>query len=82
VPFFEKTIYRLVQSAREFNKKIGLGLKECGFKESSVDPCLFTNFTKNRIVLVGMYVDDCMVIRCDEDIEKVIKGLKRYGFGL
>jgi Reverse transcriptase (RNA-dependent DNA polymerase) len=78
----KKKIYGLVQSAREFNKKLGLALKECGFKENSVDPCLYTNFTKSGIVLVGIYVDDCMVIGCDEDIEKVIKGLKGYGFGL
>jgi hydrogenase maturation factor HypE len=78
----KKTIYGLVQSAREFNKKLGLALKECGFKENSVDPCLLTNFTKSEIVLVGIYVDDCMVIGCDEDIDKVIKGLKGYGFGL
>jgi Reverse transcriptase (RNA-dependent DNA polymerase) len=73
---------RLVQSAREFNKMLGLALKEFGFKENSVDPCLFTNFTKNGIVLVGIYVDDCMGIGCDDNIEKVIKGLKGYGFGL
>jgi Reverse transcriptase (RNA-dependent DNA polymerase) len=78
----KKTIYGLVQSAREFNEKLGLALKECGFKENSVDPCLFTNFTKNGIGLVGIYVDDCMVIGCDEDIKKVIKRLKGYGFGL
>ena len=78
----KKTIYGLVQSAWEFKKKLGLALKECGFKENLVDPCLFTNFTKNGIVLVGIYVDDCMVIGCDEDIEKVINGLKGYGFGL
>jgi hypothetical protein len=64
----KKTIYGLVQSAQEFNKKLGLALKECGFKENSVDLCLFTNFTKNGIVLVGIYVDDCIVIGCDEDI--------------
>jgi hypothetical protein len=39
-------------------------------------------FTKNGIVLVGIYVADCMVIGCDQYIEKVIKGLKGYGYGL
>jgi Reverse transcriptase (RNA-dependent DNA polymerase) len=80
--YLKQTIFGLVQSSREFNKKLGLALKECGFKENLLDPCLFTNFTKNGIVLVGINVDDCMVIGCDQDIEKVIKGLKEYGFGL
>jgi hypothetical protein len=39
-------------------------------------------FYQNGIVLVGIYVNDCMVIGCDEVIEKEIKGLKGYGFGL
>jgi hypothetical protein len=52
------------------------------FKENSVDPCLFSKFTKSGIVLVGINVDYFMVIGCDEDIGEVIKGLKGYGFGL
>jgi hypothetical protein len=52
VPSLKKTIYGLVQSAQEFNKKLGLASKECGFKENLADPCLFINFMKNGIVLV------------------------------
>jgi hypothetical protein len=42
----KKRNYGLVQSAGKFSKKLGLALKECGFKQNSVDPCLITNFTK------------------------------------
>jgi Reverse transcriptase (RNA-dependent DNA polymerase) len=77
----KKTIYGLVHS-QEFNKKLRLALKACGFKEKLADPCLFTNVMKNGTVLVGIYVDDYMVIGNDEDIDDVIKGLKDHGFGL
>jgi Reverse transcriptase (RNA-dependent DNA polymerase) len=35
-----KTIYGLVQSAREFYNKLVSALKDCGFQGSLVDPCL------------------------------------------
>jgi hypothetical protein len=43
---------------------------------------LAANFMKNGIILVGIYVDDCMMIGSDEDIGEVIKGLKDQDLGL
>jgi hypothetical protein len=40
----KKTIYGLVQSAREFYKKIILVLKSIGFKENKSDPCLLSKW--------------------------------------
>ena len=37
-----KTIYGLVQSAREFYKKLISVLKSLGFKENKSDPCLLS----------------------------------------
>jgi hypothetical protein len=36
-----KTIYGLVQSAREFYNILVSALKDCGFQGSLVDPCLW-----------------------------------------
>jgi hypothetical protein len=55
----KKTIYGLVQSAREFYKKLVLALKGCDFQGNSVDPCLWTKYTGHGIVFVGIYVDNC-----------------------
>jgi Reverse transcriptase (RNA-dependent DNA polymerase) len=41
--FLTKTIYGLVQSAREFYKKLITVLKSLGFKENKSDPCLWLN---------------------------------------
>jgi hypothetical protein len=82
VPSFKVNNVGVSSKCSGVQQEAWLALKECGVKENSVDPCLFTNFTKNGIVLVGIYVDNCMVIGCDQDIEKVIIGLKKYGFGL
>jgi hypothetical protein len=78
----KKTIYGLVQSAREFYKKLVLALKGCGFQRNSVDPCLWTKYTEHGNVFVGIYVDDCLVIGNENGINDVINGVKTYKFGL
>jgi hypothetical protein len=78
----KKTIYGLVQSAREFYKKLVLALKGCGFQGISVDPCLWTKYTENGIVFVGIYVYDYLVIGNENGINDVIDGLKTYKLGL
>jgi hypothetical protein len=40
----KKKIYRLVQSARDFYKKLVLALKGCDFQGNSVNPCLWTKY--------------------------------------
>ena len=77
-----KTIYGLVQSAREFYNKLVSALKECGFARSSVDPCLWIKYSNQGIVLIAIYVDDCLMIGTDSDIDAVIEKLKNYDFGL
>jgi len=59
-----------------------LALKACGFQGNSADPCLWTRYSNSRIVLIGIYVDDCLVIGNDEEIDDVIDGLKKHNFGL
>jgi hypothetical protein len=55
----KKTIYGLIQSSREFYKKLVL---VCGFQGNSVDPCLWTKYTEHRITFVGICIYDCLVI--------------------
>jgi hypothetical protein len=78
----KKTIYGLIQSTREFNKKLVLALKGCGFQEKSVNPCLWKKDTEHGIVFVGIYVNDCLVIGNENSINDIIDRLKTYKFGL
>ena len=51
---FEKTIYGLVQAARQFFKKVQDSLIQAGFKSSEANPCLvtwYTNKTRKGFVL-------------------------------
>ena len=78
----KKTIYGLVQSAREFYKKLLQVLKELGFTENKSDPCLLSKWNDGGVVLIGIYVADCLVIGKESQISRLIVDLKVKGFNL
>ena len=77
-----KTIYGLVQSAREFYKKLISVLKSLGFQENKSDPCLLSKWDQDNIIIIGVYVDDCLVIGKETQIRQLIAELKENGFNL
>jgi Reverse transcriptase (RNA-dependent DNA polymerase) len=77
-----KTIYGLVQSAREFYNKLVFALKDCGFQGSLVDPCLWIKNFNQGIVIIAIYINDCLITGDDSNIIEVIEELKGYNFGL
>jgi hypothetical protein len=78
----KKTIYGLVQSSREFYNKLLPILKSMGFTENKSDPCLLTRWINGKVIMIGIYVDDCLVIGKEDKIQEVIQGLKSSGFNL
>jgi Reverse transcriptase (RNA-dependent DNA polymerase) len=78
----KKTIYGLVQSAREFYWKLIQVLKGLGFIENKSDPCLLSKWSEKVLILIGIYVDDCLVMGKDEQISNLIADLKVQGFTL
>jgi Reverse transcriptase (RNA-dependent DNA polymerase) len=77
-----KRIYRLVQSAREFFKWLIEVLKSVGFIGNKSDPCLLSKWDKEGAMLIGIYVDECIVIGKEEQIFKLVDYLKTSGFNL
>jgi phosphoribosylaminoimidazole (AIR) synthetase len=57
----KRAFYVLVKSARKFYNKLLLSLKGCGSKGSHVNPCLWIKHSKIGIVIVAVYVNDCLV---------------------
>lgn len=74
-----KTIYGLVQSARQFFKKLKACLKDLGFKGGEVDPCLMYKKTDKGRIYVAIYVDDCLFCGTTKMIEDTIEGIKKHG---
>ena len=74
----EQTIYGLVQSARQFWKKLRDVLKSIGFEGGDIDPCLLFKRTKDGLVLIGLYVDDLLIIGSEQDMDVVIKDIEKH----
>jgi hypothetical protein len=68
----KKTIYGLVQSARQFYKKLMKTLRNIGFTGGRADPCLVTQRSNKGIVYVACYMDDIFAVGHDEAIKEVI----------
>jgi Reverse transcriptase (RNA-dependent DNA polymerase) len=77
-----KTIYGLVQSAREFYKKLIEVLKGADFVEIKSDPCLLSKWEDGEVIPIRIYVDDCLVIGKENQISMLITDLKNGGFNL
>ncbi len=70
----KKSLYGLVQSARQWWKKFKENMKEIGFQASDIDPCLFIKEKDNgnKVYLI-LYVDDGGVFGTEEDIKETIQ---------
>ena len=75
----KKSIYGLVQAAREWWKKLKKTLETIGFKGGNVDPCVFHYRGPEGTVFVGLYVDDCLCIGDRNAIDFTVQGLKEQG---
>ena len=74
----QKTLYGLVQSARQWWTKLVSDLKEKGFKLCMTDPCLMFGIRKDEFVIMTIYVDDCLVIGSKNSLETVTKIMKDF----
>ena len=56
-----KNIYGLKQAGRLRNQMLDKKISDLGYKQSSVDMCLYYKITKTTLILVGIYVDDLLM---------------------
>jgi hypothetical protein len=66
----KKAIYGIVQSSRQFDVKLIKALKIFGLTDSLIDPCLWVKQSNTGILMMAIYVDNCLTIGSDEDIKK------------
>jgi len=78
----EKSMYGLVQSARQYYIKISKALRKLGFKGGYADPCLMMKKNEKGICYIAIWVDDSLLVGDEELIDDVIKGLEDQGFKL
>jgi vesicle coat complex subunit len=78
----KRTIYGLVQSVREFYARLIEVLEDDCFVEIESDPCLLSEWDEINLILIGIYVNDCLVIGKETKILRLIMDLKNGGFNL
>jgi Reverse transcriptase (RNA-dependent DNA polymerase) len=73
----QKSLYGLVQAARQWWKTLTTYMIEkLEFVKSEIDPCLLMREDDDGTVLLGLYVDDILMVGNIEAIEKAVKDLK------
>jgi hypothetical protein len=73
-----KGLYGLKQSGRLWNRQIDALLRKIGFERSQSDPCLYIKtYEDNQTMILGLYVDDCLVAYDQEwQMKEVLDQLK------
>jgi hypothetical protein len=79
-----KSIYGLIQSTKKFYEKLIDVLKVIGFEGSKSDPCLWTmwDLVVNHMLIIGIYVNDCLIIGKKSSISNLLEELKKHEFNL
>ena len=77
-----KSLYGLVQSARQFFLKFREILLKLQFKQSEIEPCLFSKQSNDGVIFVVVYVDDCYVVGHEHMLRMFIEDLKAAGLKL
>ena len=70
-----KSIYGLVQAARQWWKKFKEALEKQGFKPSAADPCLFIRKGPDGLIFILIYVDDGAIFGNKRIIDQVLADL-------
>lgn len=69
----KKAIYGLKQASRQWNKKLDQALKQIGFHQSTMDPCVYFHINGHKRTYIGVYVDDSMVFSNDTELKQFLK---------
>lgn len=73
-----KSLYGLKQAGREWNQLLTTELCTWGFKQSTIDPCLFTYRAGASLLWVVVWVDDCVIIDNDPQLrDEFVRDLSR-----
>ena len=57
----KKALYGLKQAPRIWNGNIDSFMKNLGFKQSKIEPCIYIHGNGNEKIIVVLYVDDLII---------------------
>ena len=76
-----QSLYGMKQSGRNWFMKIRKWLVDNGYQESTADPCIFLKQTDKGCVILGLYVDDMVIVHTDHsEYESLLRALRKDKF--
>jgi hypothetical protein len=72
-----KSIYGLVQAARQWHAKFSEEIIKLGFKGNNVDPCVFTKFENEEFGILCINVDDGIITGSEKMMHKTVNDLNK-----
>ena len=74
----KQAIYGLKQSGRVWYETLNKYLEKCNLKKFKSDPCIFRYKKENSELMLGLHVDDMIIINSDNDIlDEVIRMISK-----
>ena len=67
------TLYGLKQAALAYNRETNKARKFLKMKRSLVDPCVFFKWTKQGLVLLSTWIDDCKFVGPEDEVKELKK---------
>ncbi|RVW98913.1 Retrovirus-related Pol polyprotein from transposon TNT 1-94 [Vitis vinifera] len=61
----KRSIYGLKQASRQWYRKFDQVITSFGFKENTVDQCIYLKFSGNKFIILVLYVDDILLASSD-----------------
>ncbi len=58
----KEALYGIREAPRAWNSLLNDWLISVGFKQSKVDPAVYTIMHKSKIYILAVYVDDCILV--------------------
>jgi hypothetical protein len=66
-----KALYGCVQASRLWYLKLSQFLKDIGYTNSEMEPCVFRKVERDMVYLMIVYVDDLLIIASAEEIKRL-----------
>ncbi|RVW47053.1 Retrovirus-related Pol polyprotein from transposon TNT 1-94 [Vitis vinifera] len=61
----KRSIYGLKQASRQWYRKFDQVITSFGFKENTVDQCIYLKFSESKFIILVLYVDDILLASSD-----------------
>jgi hypothetical protein len=77
-----KALYGLHQALRAWNTNLDTTLKKMGFKKSAHEVAVYRQGNGRNVLLVGVYIDDLIIIGAEEQKVEVFKAQMKKAFDM